>query len=98
MCAGVICAGGGMTRCAACCLQVAVLSKGTMVDAEMVASRPDASYIIAVAEAPARGGGGGGGQTSQHALSDVVVGICAVDAASGHVVVGQFADDEVWNC
>ncbi|GFR46110.1 hypothetical protein Agub_g7598, partial [Astrephomene gubernaculifera] len=78
--------------------KVAVLSRGTLVDAEMVASRPDASYVLAVAEvdveqqqqqqeeAPSGGGGGGG---------RVRIGLCAVDAASGQVLVGEFDDDEV---
>ncbi|GLC55756.1 hypothetical protein PLESTB_001025500 [Pleodorina starrii] len=70
--------------------KVAVLSRGTLVDAEMVASRPDASYVLAVAEEEIEGpeaGIEGGGV--------VRIGLCAVDAASGQVLLGEFVDDEV---
>jgi len=50
--------------------RVAVLSKGTLVDAEMVAARPDAAYLVAVVELD----GGEDGAT---------LGLCLADAASG---------------
>ena len=151
--------------------KVAVLSRGTLIDAEMVHSRPDASYIMAGGSRCKLGDGKGEGgrveriyghPTDGHPLflvlmlfavikwllnclwyteavtteslnTDVppplvgydpivcavceevlplaaaasqpssgppppvvLVGICAVDVASGHVLVGQFHDDEVW--
>lgn len=94
--------------------KVAVLSKGTLIDAEMVASRPDASYVMVVYEAPAAAGAeeegaavaamgvagveaaaAGEGEGGVPAAGQVVLGLCAVDVASGHVMVGQFRDDEV---
>lgn len=96
--------------------KVAVLSKGTLIDAEMVASRPDASYVMVVYEAPAAAGAeeegaavaaagvagveaaaaaAGEGEGGVAAAGQVVLGLCAVDVASGHVMVGQFRDDEV---
>ncbi|GAX75912.1 hypothetical protein CEUSTIGMA_g3355.t1 [Chlamydomonas eustigma] len=76
--------------------KVAVLSRGTLIDAEMVQSRPDASYILAVCEQllPTP-------HNSEHSSSSlppppvVTIGLCAVDVASGHILVGQFNDDEI---
>jgi hypothetical protein len=53
-------------------------------------SRPDASYVLAVCEAPYPSS-----SSSAELLPEVVVGVCAVDVASGHVLFGQFPDDEV---
>ncbi|EFJ45822.1 hypothetical protein VOLCADRAFT_105835 [Volvox carteri f. nagariensis] len=73
--------------------KVAVLSRGTLVDAEMVASRPDASYVLAVAEMDV--GGDEQEAAADKAAGAVRIGLCAVDAASGQVLVGEFVDDEV---
>ncbi|KXZ50845.1 hypothetical protein GPECTOR_15g531 [Gonium pectorale] len=73
--------------------KVAVLSRGTLVDAEMVSSRTDAAYVLAVAEMPVETSGednievGNGGS--------IRIGLCAVDAASGQVLLGEFVDDDV---
>ncbi|KAG2424293.1 hypothetical protein HXX76_014671 [Chlamydomonas incerta] len=79
--------------------KVAVLSRGTLVDAAMVSSRPDAAYVLAVYEmeepapAPASAGGEGGA-----APAGVRIGLCAVDCASGQVLLGEFVDDDVRSC
>ncbi|GIL69309.1 hypothetical protein Vretimale_13435 [Volvox reticuliferus] len=70
--------------------KVAVLSRGTLVDAEMVASRPDASYVLAVAEVDVVGI-----EATLGAAGAVRIGLCAVDAASGQILLGEFVDDEV---
>ncbi|GIL60874.1 hypothetical protein Vafri_15713 [Volvox africanus] len=70
--------------------KVAVLSRGTLVDAEMVASRPDASYVLAVAEVDVEGR-----EVAVGAAGAVRLGLCAVDAASGQILIGEFIDDEI---
>ncbi|KAG2496433.1 hypothetical protein HYH03_005657 [Edaphochlamys debaryana] len=72
--------------------KVAVLSRGTLVDAEMVASRPDAAYVLAVAEIeePAAEG-----EEGAAACGRVRIGLCAVDAAAGQILLGEFLDDDV---
>ena len=43
--------------------RVAVLTQGTLTDAQMVAATPEAAYLMALAELPVPGGWlGGGGQ------------------------------------
>ena len=62
----------------------AILTKGTLVDAEMLMATPHAAYLMSVSEVreeeeeEAEAGG-----------ERVVVGVCAVDAAAGLFLVGQ---------
>jgi DNA mismatch repair protein MSH6 len=79
---------------------VAVLTRGTLTDAEMLGAAPDAQYLMAVAELPLPPGGDGddadteGGAAGAAALH-AWVGAAAVDAATGQVLVGQWRDDEL---
>eukprot|EP00798_Chlamydomonas_sp_ICE-L_P022858 gene22858-30031_t len=74
--------------------KVAVLTKGTMIDAEMVQSRPDASYIMAVFEYE-----GPKGEALEKEPNAVIgLALCIVDVASAQVIIGQFNDDEVRSC
>jgi hypothetical protein len=61
---------------------VAVLTQGTLTEPSMVAACPFATYVVAAVEVPVKGG------TSDR----VTVGVCAVEAAQGRVLVGQFED------
>ena len=129
-----------------------MLSRGTLIDAEMVQSRPDASYVMAggcgcrswqvcrravyaggecaytphlcrdpcgcvwmdalvlfrlvrtctsrphltsVCEQPLPAPSAAVAAASSSPPPVVLIGLCAVDVASGHVLVGQFPDDEV---
>ena len=56
----------------------AILTKGTLVDAEMLMATPHAAYLMSVSEVREEAGG-----------ERVVVGVCAVDAAAGLFLVGQ---------
>lgn len=63
---------------------MSLLTKGTLVEADMLASHPEASYILSVTElAP----------TSEEASDlehgSAVVGVCAVDTATSTFLVGQ---------
>lgn len=66
---------------------VAILTKGILRDAKMVLSHPDPAFVMAaieispVFEANHRG--------------RRLLGICAVDVASNHVMMGQFDDDDL---
>ena len=89
---------------------VAVLTRGTLCDADMLAATPDAAYLLALAELPvpqqekedegmelegqegAQGHGQGGGAGAR---ARVWVGACAVDVATGQVLVGQWLDDDM---
>ncbi|PNW83581.1 hypothetical protein CHLRE_05g235750v5 [Chlamydomonas reinhardtii] len=85
--------------------KVAVLSRGTLVDAAMVASRPDAAYVLAVYEmeepapaAAAAAAASADGSSVSPAGAGVRIGLCAVDCASGQVLLGEFVDDDVRSC
>ncbi|KAL7586811.1 hypothetical protein Lser_V15G41433 [Lactuca serriola] len=61
-----------------------VVTKGTLVDGEMVAANPDASYLFAVSECHEASG-------NQH--DDRIYGVCVVDVATSKIMIGQFGDD-----
>jgi DNA mismatch repair protein MSH6 len=69
---------------------VAVLTCGTLADAELLGDAGDAQLLMAVAELPAPVGGDGEGEA---AGGRVWVGAAAADAATGQVLVGQWLDD-----
>lgn len=83
---------------------VAVVTRGTMTDAEMLSRHPDASFLLALAEAAAPaaqpagaagaaaaaaagGAGSCGGVTGD---AQTVLGACAVDVATGQMLIGQW--------
>ncbi|KAI8462894.1 MAG: muts domain V-domain-containing protein [Monoraphidium minutum] len=80
---------------------VAVLSRGTLTDAEMTGAHPDASYVMADAEMT------GAHPDASYVMAVVeleagagqhdrpVVGACALDAAAGRILLGSWRDDEV---
>ena len=63
---------------------VAVLTTGTMTDAEMLQSHPDASYLMAITESAVPA------SADSIDAEPVTIGVCAVDAATGHIVLGQW--------
>ncbi|WIA28905.1 hypothetical protein OEZ86_011429 [Tetradesmus obliquus] len=63
---------------------VAVLSRGTLIDPEMVAGHPDAAYVLAVVEV-----------TDGSGHDAPFIGACALDTAAGQVLLGSWRDDEV---
>eukprot|EP00887_Chlorella_sp_A99_P007330 scaffold2.g7330.t1 len=79
--------------------KVAVLTKGSLTDGEMLGTHPDASYLLALAELPvppraaaaAAAGAAGGGAVAPR----VWLGACAADAATGQLLVGQWLDDDM---
>jgi DNA mismatch repair protein MSH6 len=66
---------------------VAVLTRGTMSDMEMLASHPDASYLLAITEAPAEAADGGAADGERPTAA---IGVCAVDVATGQMLLGQW--------
>ena len=58
----------------------AVLTKGTLVDAEMLMATPHAAYLMSVSELR---------EEEVAGEERVVVGVCAVDTAAGLFLVGQ---------
>ncbi len=77
--------------------KVAVLTRGTLTDAEMMGAVPDAQYLMAVAEVPlpASEKSGGGGNGNSENREKVWIGAAAVDVATGQLLVGQWRDDEL---
>jgi DNA mismatch repair protein MSH6 len=66
---------------------VAVLTRGTLTDTDMLAAQPDASMLLAVWEEPTD-------STAAEAIPEErLVGLCALDAATGVFRLGQFMDD-----
>lgn len=67
--------------------KVAILTKGTLRDAQMVQSHPDPAYLMAIIEiSPVFEIAKNGSR---------ILGMCAVDVASNHVLFGQFCDDDL---
>lgn len=67
--------------------KVAILTKGTLRDAKMVQSHPDPAFLMAVIEiSPVF-------ESAQQGRR--LLGICAVDVASNHIMMGQFDDDDL---
>lgn len=87
--------------------KVAVLSRGTLTDAEMMGAVPDAQYLMAVAELPLpeeadametdaqRAGSGDDGREAAPSRDKVWIGAVAVDVATGQLLIGQWRDDEL---
>ncbi|KAF5741530.1 DNA mismatch repair protein MSH6 [Tripterygium wilfordii] len=62
----------------------AVVTKGTLAEGELTSANPDASYLITVTESF---------QSLRNQGGEKIFGVCAVDAATSKVVLGQFRDD-----
>ncbi|KAL4517804.1 hypothetical protein Ndes2526A_g02182 [Nannochloris sp. 'desiccata'] len=78
--------------------KVAVLTRGTLTDAEMMGAVPDAQYLMAVAELPlpaSNPAGKGDGNADGESRDKVWIGAAAVDVATGQLLVGQWRDDEL---
>lgn len=54
----------------------AVVSKGTLVEGELLSANPNASYVMAVTES----------QNGEHHF-----GVCVVDVATSRIILGQVA-------
>lgn len=65
--------------------KVAVLSRGTLRDPELLEGEPGASWLLSLVEVPAADG----------SRERAEIGVAAVDAAAGRVLVGQWRDDEL---
>ena len=66
---------------------VAILSQGTLVDPAMVSTSPHATWVASAVETPLERKGAPAGS--------VLVGVCAVEAAQGRVLLGQFEDGQL---
>eukprot|EP00878_Enallax_costatus_P014342 GHUV01015002.1.p1 GENE.GHUV01015002.1~~GHUV01015002.1.p1 ORF type:complete len:1085 (+),score=444.50 GHUV01015002.1:267-3521(+) len=64
---------------------VAVLSRGTLMDPEMVSAHPDAAYVLAVVEV----------HDASYGHDAPFIGVCALDTAAGQMLLGSWRDDEV---
>ncbi|KAL2556591.1 DNA mismatch repair protein MSH6 [Forsythia ovata] len=62
----------------------AVVTKGTLMEGEMLSRNPDASYLMAVTESC---------QSSANQQASHIFGVCVVDVATSKIVLGQFVDD-----
>lgn len=58
----------------------AVVTKGTLTEGEMLSTNPDPSYMLAVTESC---------QISANEQGVHIFGICAVDAATSRIIIGQ---------
>jgi len=67
--------------------KVAVISRATITDADMMMSASDNDYMVSIADMSSG--------IEDSAGPCVAVGIVAVDVASGRVILGQFEDDEL---
>lgn len=67
--------------------KVAVLSKGTLVDADMMSAVADAQYIMSLFERQCTSGSGSNAMYR--------IGAVAVDVASGQVLIGEWNDDDL---
>ncbi|KAL3677727.1 hypothetical protein R1sor_020683 [Riccia sorocarpa] len=77
-----------------------IITKGTLVDGEMLIARPDAAYLLSITEReslscetpeddplnPSR-------NTTGSPEKTCTVGMCVVDTSTSHVMLGQFNDD-----
>jgi len=63
--------------------KVAVLTRGTLTDAAMLAACPDASYLVAVTETPA---------PSADDPDGAAIGLAAADCATGRILLGGWRD------
>ncbi|XXG53994.1 hypothetical protein AAC387_Pa03g1985 [Persea americana] len=68
----------------------AVVTKGTLIEGEMLSLTPDAAYLISVTESCKN--------IENQKEEEVVLGICLVDVSTSRFILGQFADDLERHC
>lgn len=68
---------------------VAVLTKGTLYEPEMLAASPDASFLLAIYERALEAA------EREGAPEVVELACCACDVATGQLLLGQWRDDEL---
>ncbi|KAI3980709.1 hypothetical protein MKX01_025274 [Papaver californicum] len=66
----------------------AVVTKGTLIEGEMLTINPDASYMISITE---------GFMASENQKDVLAIGVCIVDVSTSRFMLGQFADDSERN-
>lgn len=78
------------------CAQVAVLTKGTLVDYDMLEAQPDASFLLTVWESSSTVDGNRTSSApsakdmdSNVLGSEVTLGLCALDAGTGRFLLGK---------
>lgn len=71
---------------------VAVVTRGTMADAEMTAAHPEASFLLALCECATPAASDAPTQPQGRYTGDVqtTLGACAVDVATGQILFGQW--------
>ncbi|GAV87389.1 MutS_V domain-containing protein/MutS_I domain-containing protein/MutS_II domain-containing protein/MutS_IV domain-containing protein/MutS_III domain-containing protein [Cephalotus follicularis] len=62
----------------------AVVTKGTVIEGELLSANPDASYLISVTESCS---------SLDNLIAGHTFGVCVVDVATSKVILGQFKDD-----
>ena len=79
--------------------RVAVLTRGTLADPDMLSSQHEASYVMALTEMhvdhpPAQdrppAGASSDQQDAAQASGEPTLGACAVDVSTGRILVGQW--------
>ena len=71
---------------------VSVLTAGTLTDPEMLATQPDAAWVVSLVEGPPPPADG---SAAAAAADGATLGAAAVDAATGAVLVGAWVDGDV---
>ncbi|PIA61132.1 hypothetical protein AQUCO_00300566v1, partial [Aquilegia coerulea] len=66
----------------------AVVTKGTLTEGEIMATNPDASYLMAVTESF---------WVSESKEENLIIGVCVVDVSTSKFILGQFGDDSERN-
>ncbi|KAL5863022.1 hypothetical protein ACOSQ3_000536 [Xanthoceras sorbifolium] len=62
----------------------AVVTKGTLIEGELLSANPDASYLMAVTESC---------QSFASQSTEHLFGVCVVDVATSRIILGQVGDD-----
>ncbi|TKY61722.1 DNA mismatch repair protein MSH6 [Spatholobus suberectus] len=62
----------------------AVVTKGTLMDGELLSANPEAAYLMALTEHH---------ENHPNEILEHIYGVCIVDVATGRVILGQFKDD-----
>lgn len=73
---------------------VAVVTRGTMADAEMVSGHPEASFMLALCEAapppPSQSPSAAQANSKYSGDEQTTIAACAVDVSSGHLLMGEW--------
>ncbi|KAK7284586.1 hypothetical protein RJT34_19335 [Clitoria ternatea] len=62
----------------------AVVTKGTLMDGELLSANPEAAYLMALTEHH---------ENHSNEISERIYGVCIVDVTTSRVILGQFKDD-----